>query len=198
MPERPFWRHIKLRHVNVALYVVIGCLLVLFWRELRWAADQFPGYLDGTFSDPPERELFQEAQAILDEGDEERAQALFRESLAIDPLGESAYWVARHHLEAGRDAQALKGFVEYLEVDPTNFRTYLKIAEIHGRNGRPLDERAILERGVRFFEAGAARHVPRPDPAVGEVYHRKALETQRRFVTGSEQLRFELTLREAP
>ena len=142
---------VRLRHVNVALYVVIGCLLVLFWRELRWAGDQFPRYLDGTFDDPPERVLFREAQAILDDGDEERAQTLFRESLGIDPLGESAYWVARQHFEAGEDEQALEGFLAYLEIDPTNFRSYLKIAEIHRRNGRPTDGVAILERGVRFF-----------------------------------------------
>ena len=117
--------------------------------------------------------------------------------MSIDPLGESAYWVARHHLEAGEDERALSGFLEYLEVDPTDFRSYLKIAEIHRRNGRTDEQLEILERGVRFFEAGAVKHVARPDPAVGDRYNQKAVATQHKFTSASERLRFELMLRGA-
>ena len=183
-------RRIRLRHVNALLFAVIALLTVVYARELRWAAAELPGYLEGVFSETPERQLYLEAERILREGrDIDRALPLLEKSLDIDPRGEAGFWLGLYHEMSGDGERALEAYTRYLQTDPVLLQTYLQMAGIHQRQGRSKDARDALQRGLSYFEANAEHYRPFVDRTASPDHNDKARQAYARYRTAINTLR---------
>jgi len=175
-------RRIRLAHVNAALFAAVALLALLYGRELRWAAAEFPGYLSGAFSDTPERLMYLEAEDILRSGhDIDRARPLLERSLEIDPRGEAGFWLGRYYEQSGDDERALAAYTRYLETDATLLPAWLSVAAIHRRAGRADDARRALLDGLAFFESHAERYRPFVDRSAPPDANDKARQTYARY-----------------
>ena len=120
MAARQFLRRINIHHINLLLYVVIVGVAVLYRRELRWAWEEFPVYLDGGISSPYETQWYREARKIIrNSGDISEAQALLEKSISIDPNTEAVYWLGEFFYQTQHYDLAMPLFTRYLEIDPT-------------------------------------------------------------------------------
>jgi len=162
--------------------LAILVLGALYWDDLRWAAGELPGYLEGSIGSPQERKLYVQARRIiLEEENIEPAEALLQRSIAIDPYGEGRYWLGRYYFELRRDEEALEQFEAYLEIDPTMLDAYLKIAAVHAGRGRAEAARRTLERGLAFFEGQLGDYEPHLDASVDADYNTEATRAHARF-----------------
>jgi len=174
----------------VLVWLIVLALGLGYRHELTWALDQIPGYWSGEFDDPPERAMLWEALELRAQDDEDpRIDALLEQSVAIDPRGEAAYWIARRLYDEGRNEEALAAFEAYLQTNPTRVGAWHRLARIHADAGRIDEARETLERGISFFESRAEDYEPRPDPRVGYAFNEKAAEMHAGYLKASERLR---------
>jgi tetratricopeptide (TPR) repeat protein len=176
------------------LYGLLAALVVLYPRELRWAAVALPWHLAGGFPPQEEQLLASEAVDLIRSGqDLARARDLLAGSLAIDPNSRSRFFLGEAlFLREGDLEAALVEYRRYLKVDRSDLPTVLRIAEILERQGRNAERRSLLERSLSRFRAEGERHRPRPDPGVAPRFNRKAEELHRRYVEGAETLSAQL------
>ena len=156
-------RRIKLRYVNVVLWVVIAAIVAIYWPQVKWSFKELPRYLSGHIGAPEERQMYRRARSIiLEETNISPAKALLERAVAIDPNCEGAYWLARYHFELREDDRAIELFERYLEIDPMIADTYLRIATAHERQGRPEMALDALRRGHEHFSRVTPLFKPRP------------------------------------
>ena len=171
---------------NLALYGLLAVLLALHAREIRWAAHALPRHLAGGFPPQQEQLLTQEAVELIRSGWEvARARQLLARSLEIDPTSRSRFFLGEAlFLREGDLDAALIEYRRYLELDPSDLPSILRVAKILERQGRLQERRSLLERSRSHFRAEAALHRPRPDFGVAPRFNRKAEEAHRRYVEG--------------
>ena len=180
----------RLGHVNLAVYVVIGCLAVAYWSELGWAWKQLPDYLEDRIESPLERRLYREAaESIYAQDDVTRARELLDRSIEIDTYGEAVYWLAVLLDRTRRDDAAVEQFTRYLEIDPTRLDAYLALAAIHRRNQRFHDAQQALQTGIDYFDSTVERYLPRFDDMVDSDFNEKAEEVYEDYKTAAQVLR---------
>ena len=190
MAANRFSRIISLWRLNLLLYLILAGLSLWCWDDLRWAATTLPGYLDGPMQPPRERQLYKEAQQIMQEEQQiEPARQLLEESIAIDPYGEGRYWLGRYYFALRQDAEAWIQFEQYLQIDPTMLDAYLKLAAIHSGRGEPAKARQVLQRGLQFFEKQLREFQPQHNPDVSAPFNDKAILIYQEYASAAQTLR---------
>jgi tetratricopeptide (TPR) repeat protein len=168
-------RRIRLLHLTVLLYAALAALAFAYRVELWWAARALPIYIAGGFPALREEGLLGAALRNVQQGGEPaRTRALLEQSLAIDPNSKAVVLLAETYLEEGDRERALEHLERYLEIDPSFLFGYLRAAEIYRKEGREMDRKRILARGVTYFSRRVEQYRPRRDPSVGEGYNQKA------------------------
>jgi tetratricopeptide (TPR) repeat protein len=176
MAVKRYWPRINLRWVNILLCGLIGLCVVGWGAELRWAAREFPLFLQGRIGSPVERRLYLRAKQLIERGEDlETARSLLLRSIAIDPTSNAVYWMGEYYLATGDEGQALQEFERYLEFDPTRVEAYLQVSRILEGQARWVEAHAILERGLQFFSIRRGLLTPRPDPEAAMKFNEKAL-----------------------
>lgn len=188
-------RRISLLGVNVALWVVIGFLIVLFHSELRWAARALPRSMRYQVTESRETDLRLDALKLVRSGaDPDRAIELLEQSIAIDPNSQAVYLLGEVRRARGELDAALVHYNDYLRIDPSFYQAYLRIAGILGQQGRYEEQRQTLERGVTYFERNTERYRPRIDDSVRGLYNDKALGVHGYYREGLAELRRALAM----
>lgn len=172
-------RAINWLKVNLLLYGVIACLAAVFWGELAWSWRALAAMAQGGIESPLENRLTWDAEPLMAR-EPERARAMLERALAIDPYGDARFRLAELALQRRDFAEAEGLLGTSLKVDPTLTEGYLKLAWLLRRTDRDPLARATLEQGIAYFQDFEA-YRPRPDPTVGEMYNRKALEVYERY-----------------
>jgi len=184
---------VTLGRVNLVLYGAIALLGALYGQELRWAARALPGYLTGSIAAPRERALELEGRSLVDgnEWEQERAERLLEQSLAIDPRGEARYWLGELERRRGHPDEALAHYRAYLAIDPGYLEAYLMMSAIEERRGRRPEALAALGRGLDYFSHEVERYVPELEGGSSQA-KRKAVETYTRYRLGARLLAREI------
>ncbi|HMR05060.1 MAG TPA: tetratricopeptide repeat protein [Polyangiaceae bacterium] len=170
MADRPWWRRIDLRHLNVALYLALVGIMLRYGAELGWAVSALPAYLRGEIPAPIERSMYLSAAELPPKD----AIPLLEQSIAIDPNTEAVHILAKKLVEAGKPDEARKHYQRYLEIDPFVRAAYVELsALLEGQNKR-AEALGVLERGAAHFRRNVDRFRPQPDPSVGEPENDKA------------------------
>jgi len=193
MEAKLSWRRTRLFHINVALYLLILLVMILFGRELRWAFNEFPGYWNGTIGSPVERKLYREAKSII-QGNHNmtNAQELLEQSIAIDPHTDAVFWLGEYFLQTHQEDQALEQFNRFLEVDPTEVDAYSKVASILEKKKRYEEARQALQKGILYFESQLTKYRPRINPEVRATYNHKALRVFSQYERAAQRLKIEI------
>ena len=190
---------VTLGRVNLVLYAAIVLTGALYGRELRWAARAFPGYLTDSIAAPRERALELAARPLVDgnEWEQEQAERLLEESLAIDPRGEARYWLGELERHRGRPDEALAHYRAYLEIDPGYLEAYLKMSAVEERRGHRPEALAVLRAGRDYFAAHVERYLPELEGGDAQA-KRKAIETYARYRLAARLLAGEIERLEVP
>ncbi len=189
MVARAFWRRISVHRVNAVLYLVLLVLLVLYWGDLRWAAEELPEYLQGDIGAPVERNLYRQAKKIIRSGDDiERAKPMLERSLAIDPRCEAGFWLAEYYFSRREFEEAATRFASYVEIDPTRIDSYRKGAEALENLGRLGEAREMLVAGRDYYRKYQNAFRPRPYDEVRSKFNKKAARVHRYYQRSAEKL----------
>ena len=168
-------RRISTLHVNAILYLLIAGISLVFWQQLRWAAEHLPEYLRKSIAEPAERSLYGRAVKLLSESSSvPRAGALLERSIAIDPYGEAVFGLGEYFFGMREDEKALQQFRTYIEIDPSKLAAYLKMSALFERSNRFPEARQILERGLDYFNNNVEKYRPRRADDVPMQYNQKA------------------------
>jgi len=186
-------RRISLLRANAVLYLLIAFMLLVFWQELRWAAEHLPGHLRNRIAPLAERSLYGTAEERLANGQNvSTARDLLERSIAIDPYGEAVYGLGEYFFETREDEKALRQFRAYLEIDPTLLAAYLKMSALFERQNRFTEARQILQRGLDYFGSNVEKYRPHHADDVEMQYNRKATRTFARYRSAVGTLRREI------
>jgi tetratricopeptide (TPR) repeat protein len=162
--------------VNVAFYLVLAGIIVVYRAELRWAVWALPGYANRTIAEPLERQLYHQARAAMGDADwqTEAARKLLHRSLAIDPHSDAAFLMADSYFDREEFDRAVAQYERCLEFDPTVVEAYLKLSAIHERRGRYDEALRVVREGADFFADNVELQRPVPDAEVETRFNEKA------------------------
>ncbi len=189
MAAKAFWRRISVHRVNAVLYLVLLALLVLYWGDLRWAAEELPEYLQGDIGSPVERKLYRRAKKIIESGENlEEARPMLERSLSIDPRCEAGFWLAEYYFARGEFDEAATRFASYVEIDPTRINAYRKGAEALETLGRFDEARRMLVAGRDYFRDHVKQFRPRPYRDVRSKFNEKAERVHRYYEKSADKM----------
>lgn len=193
MEAKPLWPRISLVHLNIVLYLLITLVVVIFWPQLRWAMDTFPGYFDGNIQSPVERTSYRQAKKIFLTGQNiSDAHTLLEQSLLIDPNSEAVFWLGEYFLRTHQDERALEQFRAFIEFDPTVGEAYVKVSFLFQRKQRMKEAYLVLQKGVEYFERGMSAYRPQHDEDVPLKYNQKASRVFSQFQQAAHMLKMEI------
>jgi tetratricopeptide (TPR) repeat protein len=185
---------LRLWHLNLAVFGVLGLLLALFGSDLVRARYSLPAYLSGRPLEPVEVLLERQAVTILRaEGDVERAKGLLERAVAIDPASSAGYVLGDVLKMQGDLDGALVRHLEYNRVAPWYYPAYLSLAGLYRSQGRDAEGTAVLERGLAHFELLIERFEPVPSDSVEERFNSKAEAIHEYYKEAAFLLSLELT-----
>ena len=180
-------------YVNTVLYLLIAFLSLVFWQQLRWAAEHLPMYYRSGIASPVERSLYNRARKRLQTpGDLPVARDLLERSISIDPYGEAVYGLGEYFFKSRQHDEALQQFRTYLEIDPTMVAAYLKMSAVFERRNQLPEAQQILERGLDYFSRNVERYRPHHADDVATQYNQKASNIFLHYKSAAGALRREI------
>jgi tetratricopeptide (TPR) repeat protein len=190
---RRLLRRISVLHANAALYLLIACISLVFWQELRWAAEHLPKYLHNSIGPLAERSSYGSgAELLAERRNLSVAREYLESSIAIDPYSEAVYALGEYFFETRQDEKALQQFRSYLDIDPGLLTAYLKMSAVFERQGRLPEARRIVERGLEYFSTNVEKYRPHYADEVDARYNQKAARIFARYGTAVGTLRREV------
>ncbi|TFH50983.1 MAG: hypothetical protein E4H01_01085 [Lysobacterales bacterium] len=191
-------RRISILHANAILYLLIACISLVYWPQLRWAAEHMPEYSRHGIAPLAEWSLYGRARKRLAEPwNLSVARDLLERSIAIDPNSEAVYGLGEYYFRVGQDEKALQQFRTYLAIDPTMVMAYLKMSAVFERRNQLPEARGILEHGLDYFSRNVEKYRPHHADDVPTQYNQKAVQVFSHYRSAVGALRREIERIEA-
>jgi tetratricopeptide (TPR) repeat protein len=171
----------------------MAALALSHLTELRWAASGLPSYMMGGVPSLPEIELLDQAGMGMDAGADARwVRVRLMQSFQVDPNSRVHMALGEQYRREGKLELALEHLTRFLELDPTDLFSYVRIAEIHQAAGRERERRQIIEQGIAYFQSHLEEQWPRLDETVEQKFNERSVSVYRGYQKSLRALRTRL------
>ena len=188
MVRKPFWRRIRLLYIDAVLLACLLVVVVMHRHEMRWGSREISRYLQNEITSPSERHMYLRGRDLVRRDMPEAALPWLEEAARIDPTSKAVVYLAEAHYKLNRYPQALKYFQRYTQLNPTDLKAHLRIAEIESKSGNPAGARLALLRGCDFFRANLPLFESQQDGSVDAKYNDKARKTYQMYLDNLESM----------